>query len=100
MRDELLKKSKPKIKECWVLNHGSTQTDGTHWSAVCIEYDKAYYFDSFGKLAPPLEVVKYVGDVDIQLYYNTKKYQNYGTNICGHLCLRFLYDFWQQHHGK
>lgn len=99
MRDKLLsKKSKPKAKECWILNHASSQTDGSHWTALSKTYNRAYYFDSFGKLPPPLEVINYLGD-KVHLYYNAKKYQNYGTNICGHLCLRFLYDFWQQH-GK
>lgn len=96
MRDEILrKKSKPKTCECWILNHASSQTDGSHWSSVVKDNNLAFYFDSYGKLAPPLEVIKYFGD-DIHLYYNAKKYQSYGTNICGHLCLRFLYDFWRQ----
>lgn len=96
MRDKLpRKKSKPKIKECLILNHGSSQTAGTHWTALTKNHNQAYYFDSFGKLPPPLEVIDYLGD-DIQLYYNTKKYQDYNTNICGHLCLRFLYDFWRK----
>lgn len=94
MRDTLPKKIMSK-KECWILNHGSSSTDGTHWTALAKINNSAYYFDSFGKLPPPLEVINYLGD-DVQLYYNAKKYQNYGTAICGHLCLRFLHDFWQQ----
>lgn len=94
MRDTLSKKTGPAVQECWILNHGSSKTDGTHWTALAKKYDTAYYFDSFGKLAPPLEVLDYLGD-DINLYYNAKRYQNYGTAICGHLCLKFLYDFWK-----
>lgn len=96
MRDTLMKnkkKTKPKSKECWILNHGSSQTDGTHWTALAKNYDIAFYFDSFGKLPPPLKVIEYLNGT--RLFYNSKKYQKYGTNICGHLCLRFLYDFWQ-----
>lgn len=93
MRDTLSKKKGPTMQECWILNHGSSQTDGTHWTALAKNYDTAYYFDSFGKLPPPLEVIEYLGD-DIHLYYNAKRYQNYGTVICGHLCLKFLHDFW------
>lgn len=94
MRDTLPKKIMSK-RECWILNHGSSSTDGTHWTALAKINNTAYYFDSFGKLPPPFEVINYLGD-DVQLYYNAKKYQNYGTAICGHLCLRFLHDFWQQ----
>ena len=94
MRDELLKKQRPAIRECWILNHASSHTDGSHWCALVKIYNKAYYFDSFGKLPPPLEVLRYLGG-NIELYYNTKRYQNYGTTICGHLCLKFLHDFWE-----
>lgn len=94
MRDKLLKKKKAK-KECWILNHGSSKTNGTHWTALAKINNKAFYFDSFGKLPPPFEVIEYLGN-NIQLFYNSRKYQNYGTVICGHLCIRFLHDFWMQ----
>lgn len=97
MRDTLLKNPGPAIQECWILNHASSHwKDGTHWTALAKIYNTALYFDSFGRLPPPLEVVAYLGN-DINLYYNSKNYQNYGSTICGHLCLRFLYDFWRKH---
>lgn len=95
MRDEILKKSGPSAQECWILNHSTSNTSGSHWCALAITFDTAFYFDSFGKLPPPLEVLEYLGD-KISLYYNTERYQSYRTNICGHLCLRFLYDFWKK----
>lgn len=102
MRDNLLKQNKknqkPKTKECWILNQASEQTDGSHWCCLVKVYNKSYYFDSFGKLPPPLEIIDYL-DNDTQLYYNAKKYQRFDSNICGHLCLKFLYSFWQ-HYGK
>lgn len=88
MRDTLSRKTGSTIQECWILNHGSSRTDGTHWTALAKNYNIAFYFDSFGKLPPPLEVIDYLG-IDIHLYYNVKRYQNYGTAICGHLCLKF-----------
>lgn len=93
MRDKLLRKKK-RNRECWILNHGSSSTDGTHWTALAKINNTAFYFDSFGKLPPPFEVIEYLGS-DIHLFYNSKKYQKYGTVICGHLCLRFLHDFWR-----
>lgn len=95
MRDRLIWKKKTNGKECWILNHGSSRTDGTHWTALAKINNVAFYFDSFGKLPPPIEVIDYLGS-NIRLYYNTEKYQSYGTTICGHLCLRFLHDFWRQ----
>lgn len=96
MRDKLTKKKRRSSKrQCWILNHGSSDTDGTHWTALARNGNIAFYFDSYGKLPPPLEVIKYLGS-DIHLYYNAKPYQKYGSVICGHLCLKFLNDFWQR----
>lgn len=108
MRDTLLltkKKKNRKVtkRECWILNHGSSQTNGSHWTALAKNWNTAFYFDSFGKLPPPLEVIKYLennSDGAVHLFYNAKKYQNYGTSICGHLCLRFLMDFWRVGYPK
>lgn len=100
MRDTLLKnKKKMSARECWILNHGTSRTDGTHWTALAKYYGTAFYFDSFGKLPPPFEVINYLGK-NVKLFYNAKQYQNYGSVICGHLCLRFLLDFWRQHQSK
>lgn len=52
MRDNLPKK--PWKNECMIINHDSIKHQGTHWSCF-VKIDKnAYYFDSFGKLSPPL----------------------------------------------
>lgn len=99
MRDTLSNKMRPAAQECWILNHGSSKTDGTHWTALAKKFNTALYFDSFGKLAPPLEVLDYLGE-NINLYYNAKRYQNFGTAICGHLCLRFLSDSWRKEMRK
>lgn len=103
MRDTLTKGKRRRLKlkqECWILNHGSSRTNGTHWTALARNGHVAFYFDSFGKLPPPLEVIDYLINNNnsggaIQLYYNVKQYQDYGSNICGHLCLKFLHDFWR-----
>lgn len=51
-----------------------------HWTALAKNKNTAFYFDSFGKLPPPLEVINYLGK-NIRLYYNAKRYQNYGSAI-------------------
>lgn len=100
MRDTL-PKMRPAVRECWILNQASsTAPKGSHWCGVVkCERNIAFYFDPMGRIAPPLEVLNYLQN-DVKIYYNTKRYQNYGTTICGHLCLRFLYDFWRKWRKK
>lgn len=93
MRDTLPKK--PRKIECWILNHDSAQSTGTHWTALAKINDMAWYFDSFGNLRPPLEVMIYLG-ARVKLVLNYKKYQNFDSVKCGHLCLKFLFNFWKQ----
>lgn len=93
MRDSLPKKCKR--NECFVLNHDSTKNSGTHWTAL-VKVDKnVHYFDSFGNLPPPLELIKYLGK-NVQIKYNYHRYQNFDTVICGQLCMKFLCNFWKE----
>lgn len=93
MRDNLPKK--PRKIECFILNHDSIKNNGTHWTSL-VKIDKsAYYFDSFGKLPPPLELINYIGE-NVQIKYNYHRYQEFDSVICGQLCLKFLYNFWKQ----
>lgn len=89
MRNDLPKHSSD--NECAVINLDDVDGPGTHWVAFYKKNQYAYYFDSFGNLRPPLELINYLGSRTLILY-NYEKYQNYDTIICGHLCIRFLYD--------
>lgn len=93
MRD-CLPNEKPWNNECMILNHDSIKNVGTHWTCYVKNGHYVYYFDSFGKLAPPLELVMYLGS-DCKIYFNSKQYQTYNSVICGHLCLKFLYEFYK-----
>lgn len=86
MRDML--PSNPKTYESVIVNLDSRSGGGTHW--VCFRKldNRVYYYDSFGSLKPPPELLRYFGNCTI--YYNYKREQNYDSVICGHLCLRFL----------
>lgn len=97
MRDTLPKH--PNRYESVVLNHDSIKNYGTHWSAMVKINEKAFYFDSFGKLPPPKELLHYLGP-STQIFYNSKQYQEYGSVACGHLCLKFLHDFWKRNIAK
>lgn len=92
MRDNL-PQSKPWKNECMIINHDSINNLGTHWTCYVKEGESVFYFDSFGKLAPPLELIKYLGSA-CKFFYNSKRYQDFNTIICGHLCLKFLYVYY------
>lgn len=93
MRDTL--PSKPRKIECAILNLDSSRNPGTHWVAYVKQNEYCEYFNSFGNLKPPLELIKYLKDIHIN--YNYKQYQTFGTTNCGHLCLLFLSKYWKNH---
>lgn len=87
MRDRL--PTNPHVNECAVVNLDSIDGVGTHWVAYCKKKDDVYYFDSFGNLAPPLELLEYFGS-DSSIHFNSDQFQSYNTFVCGQLCLKFL----------
>lgn len=82
----------PKKYEAAIINLDAKNGPGTHWAAYRKIANTVFYFDSFGNLQPPHELVDYlgVGSKNIIIKYNRKQYQNYNTFNCGHLCLEFL----------
>lgn len=90
MRDRLPRRPKP--IECGIINLDTHNNNGTHWVAFAKINDYCEYFDSFGNLRPPKELVKYLNATNLQ--YNYTRFQNFNTVNCGHLCLEFLEDFW------
>lgn len=93
MRDNLPYDDGPKRNECMVINHDSVLNSGTHWTCFAKINRNVYYFDSFGKLSPPIELLTYLGSNN-RIFYNYKRYQKFNTINCGHLCLKFLYNFY------
>lgn len=95
MRDSLpTSSSPPKRNECAIINLDSVQGPGTHWVAYKMTgRNSVIYFDSFGSLKPPIELVRYFGGRDVKIKYNPEAYQTYDTVNCGHLCLQFLYKY-------
>lgn len=85
MRDSLPKR--PWLRECGIINLDSSIGAGTHWVAYYKNGEEKIYFDSFGNLQPPLEVINYLGK---NVIYNYIQEQKYNTFNCGHLCLKFL----------
>lgn len=79
------------MHECAVINLDKSSGSGTHWVAYYKFRKRIYYFDSYGNLKPPQELIQYFGKDNI-IFYNYIQYQTYNTVICGHLCIQFLYD--------
>lgn len=87
MRDNLPKK--PHRIECGIINLDVSSGPGTHWVAYNKINNNIDYYDSFGNLQPPVEVLRYLGPA---ITYNYKRDQRFHTYNCGHLCLKFLLD--------
>lgn len=92
MRDNL-PTSGPRNHETAIINLDGISGRGTHWVAYRKIGRVATYFDSFGDLPPPVELVHYFrkGTHAVEkIMYNYEREQKYNTVVCGHLCLKFL----------
>lgn len=78
----------PRYCESAIVNLDDAVGPGTHWVAYRKRGKDVVYFDSFGDLQPPLDLMVYL-KVD-QIKYNYERYQDYDSFNCGHLCLQFL----------
>ena len=76
--------------ESGIVNLDDSTGPGTHWVAYAKRRDRVIYFDSFGNLQPPRELVRYFGNSVTLIKYNRTSYQTYNQSICGQMCLRFL----------
>jgi len=63
----------PKRFESAIVNLDTENGTGTHWVAYKKIGKKVKHYDSFGNLAPPLEVQKYFQGCDINYNYNTEQ---------------------------
>lgn len=106
MRDTLPRT--PKTNECAVVNLDSSDNAGTHWVCYVKRGDTVHYFDSFGNLRPPIELVDYLRrrrgvahrPTPVRIYYNRECKQKRGSVNCGHLCLQFLQQQQQQQRNR
>lgn len=90
MRNNLPKRG-PWDIEWAIVNLDDVNGPGSHWVCYIKRYAKVWYYDSFGNLKPPLELIAYFrqGKVD-KIFYNYRREQEFNTVLCGHLCLKFL----------
>lgn len=87
MTDELPKK--PWKNESAIVNLDDSDGPGTHWVCYRKRGKHVLYFDSYGDLPPPEELVRYLKGCEIR--YNFDRFQKFDTFVCGHLCLEFLH---------
>lgn len=89
MRDSLPYKIRQ--YERGIINLDSIYGSGTHWTAYKKNKNKIVYFDSFGNLRPPIEVISYFNsNGGCNILYNYNIFQSFDSYNCGHLCLKFL----------
>lgn len=87
MRDTMPVRSK--TNESAIVNLDSNRGPGTHWVAFRKRGNIVDYFDSFGNLRPPPELVDYFGPA-VHIRYNNVRQQGFDSVQCGRLCLKFL----------
>lgn len=75
-------------RESAIVNLDDESGPGTHWVAYRKRGNDVVYFDSFGDLQPPLDLMEYLKVNSVK--YNYEHYQDYNSYNCGHLCLQFL----------
>jgi len=73
-----------------IVNLDNAEGPGTHWVAYAKRGNRAIYFDSFGNLRPPKELVRYLENNVTHIEYNHTPRQRYDQSNCGQLCLQFL----------
>lgn len=79
--------------ESGIINLDNADGPGTHWTAYVKHNKNINYFDSFGNLRPPSEVIAYFfsdGSKN-RVSYNHDSFQSFDSSNCGQLCLQFLY---------
>ena len=92
-RDTLPKK--PRIVECGIFNLNLSSQEGSHWVAWFKNGRERCYFDSYG-IITPIELQRYLktpSELENNkkvIFRNTDRVQEFGTTICGELCLFML----------
>jgi hypothetical protein len=87
MRENL--PAKPHKQEMGVINLDKRDGVGTYWVAYKISGGVLDYFDSYGNLPPPKEIMYYARNLE-KIKYNRKRFQRYEATDYGLWCLKFL----------
>ena len=89
MRDAL-PRSSPWENESAVVNLYDTAGPGMHCVCYKKRGDMVLYFDGFGNLRPPVELIRYFGSSVTDVRCNYARKQPPDTIVCGHIGLELL----------
>ena len=89
MRDEISQLPRNKLPLNVIVNIHTSKERGVHWSALHINKDIVFLFDSFG-LVPTQEIIDFLPQHS-QRIRNTLEVQSFGESNCGQLSLYVLY---------
>lgn len=92
MRNDLPRKIQ--TIECGIVNLDNKENDGTHWTAYIKKNRNVIYFDSYGNLKPPIELISYFNsNGKANVYYTYKNRQKLNSFNCGQLSLKFVNNY-------
>ena len=69
--------------ESGIVNLDDATGPDIHWVAYAKRNNRVVYFDSFGNLRPPKELVQYFGNGATTIEYHRMSYQTYNQSFCG-----------------
>ena len=82
---------KPDKPSFYIVNQDTSEKAGSHWIVVfAVDKKISKYFDPLGKM-PDSYFQNYLSLQSLSYRYNSKRCQNYGSNICGQYCLFYCY---------
>ena len=68
----------------YVVNHDTSENEGTHWVAISINRNSVYIFDSLALHFTNEYILKFLKRLNKSDYYfNIKKLQSNESNLCG-----------------
>lgn len=80
-RDEPSKINKENYK-FYIINLDSRYGNGTHWTALIVNNNTAFYVDSYG-VFPPQQIERRLHELFKTVYYNSTQYQSLESDSCG-----------------
>ena len=79
-----------------IINVDNSTLGGSHWTALVIRGNNAYYFDSFGRFYDnnsfPVDYKENLSKICIgkKIVFNKKVLQGFHSNTCGEFCIYFI----------
>ena len=79
-----------------IINVDNSTLNGSHWTALSIRGNNAYYFDSFGRFYDnnsfPADYKENLSRIciDKKIVFNKKLLQGLHSNTCGEFCIYYI----------